>query len=400
MEQSIQVTMQAQAAFENELLAKQNVVGVAVGPKESEGVLTGEMAVVVLVKEKVPLQALSASEVIPKHIDGVRTDVMAVGDLRALQSPSPRGRFRPTIPSGVSIGHFRVTAGTLGVMVRDKNTGERFILSNNHVLANSNDAQTNDGIVQPGTADGGIAASDIVAQLASFIPLRYVGDPPTPTPATPTPPDPTPDPSPNPDPTPDPNPNPNPNPPGGCLPTLVGFINFIAALTGSHTRLTTAAAQALSAQTAGQPVMPAPVPAPVIIRAQNVDNVVDAALARPLDPAMFTDEILGIGTISGTMAPTLGQQVRKSGRTTGLTFGRVTLLNATVNVGYNTVHGDRTARFTGQVITEAMSQGGDSGSLVVNASDNRAVGLLFAGSPLATIFTPIDVVLAALNITI
>jgi hypothetical protein len=77
----------------------------------------------------------------------------------------------------------------------------------------------------------------------------------------------------------------------------------------------------------------------------------------------------------------------------------VTLLNATVNVGYMTARGPRTARFTGQVITQPMSQGGDSGSLIVDSTENRAVGLLFAGSSMATIFTPIDVVLAALNIT-
>ena len=47
-----------------------------------------------------------------------------------------------------------------------------------------------------------------------------------------------------------------------------------------------------------------------------------------------------------------------------------------------------------------MSEGGDSGSLIVDATENKAVGLLFAGSTLATIFTPIDLVLSALNITI
>ena len=71
-----------------------------------------------------------------------------------------------------------------------------------------------------------------------------------------------------------------------------------------------------------------------------------------------------------------------------------------MNVNYSTVSGPRTARFTGQVITDGMSQGGDSGSLVVDATEARAVGLLFAGSDLATIFTPIDVVLTALNITL
>lgn len=390
MENAIQVTLQAQAAFENELLAKQNVVGVAVGHKESEGTVTDEVAVVVLVKEKMSLRALSATDVIPRQLDGVRTDVIAVGELRAQQSP--RLRFRPTIPGGVSIGHYRVTAGTLGAVVRHRETGERLILSNNHVLANSNDAAINDGIIQPGMIDGGIASADVIAQLAQFIPLRYVeeaGQPiPTPNPGTPTP---------------------TPTPPGGggtqpqpngCLSAMVGVMNLIASLMGSQNRVTTTNAASVSAQSAG-PSMPTPILGTTPrFQSQSVDNAFDAALARPMSPSILSDEILGIGRVTGSMAPRLGQRVRKSGRTTGLTFGTVTLLNATVNVGYTTLRGERTARFTGQVITEAMSQGGDSGSLIVDATENRAVGLLFAGSPLATIFTPIDIVLAALNVTI
>jgi hypothetical protein len=76
----------------------------------------------------------------------------------------------------------------------------------------------------------------------------------------------------------------------------------------------------------------------------------------------------------------------------------VTLLNAPVDVGYDTAAGARTARFGGQIICEPMSQGGDSGSLIVDTAGNYAVGLLFAGSPLATIFTPIDTVFNVLNI--
>ena len=71
-----------------------------------------------------------------------------------------------------------------------------------------------------------------------------------------------------------------------------------------------------------------------------------------------------------------------------------------MNVGYSTMAGQKTARFVGQLISGAMSQGGDSGSLIVDKTENKAVGLLFAGSPLATIFTPIDAVLAELKVTI
>ncbi len=47
-----------------------------------------------------------------------------------------------------------------------------------------------------------------------------------------------------------------------------------------------------------------------------------------------------------------------------------------------------------------MSQGGDSGSLLVGGDPAKAVGLLFAGSNQATIHNPIDEVLSCLEIEI
>jgi hypothetical protein len=356
---SINEVFRAQAQFQESLLAKPNVVGVAVGRKNE----TGELAVVTLVEQKLPLAALSADAVVPRQIDGVLTDVVEIGYLRAYDSP--RDRFRPTIPSGVSIGHFKITAGTLGTIVIDTNTGEKLILSNNHVLANSNTAVVGDPILQPGPADSGQNPGDMVARLERFVQIHFVGDPDTP------PPTPTPTPT-----------------PGGCdiVSGVVGVTNALASLLGSKQRITSTGIQSVA--------MPTPVAAP--ISAQAVDNEVDAALAKPVDPNMFTGQILGIGQVSGTKVATLGMKVRKSGRTTGYTEGTVNLLNATVSVAY----GSKTARFTGQIITSPMSQGGDSGSLIVDGTENKAVGLLFAGSNLSTIFNPIDKVLAALNITI
>lgn len=366
----------AQAAFENQLLAKANVVGVAVGLKQSDGSVGDEMAIVVLVEQKVPLTALAAEDRIPREVAGFRTDVYEVGYLRALQAPSHRGRFRPTIPGGVSIGHYAVTAGTLGTMVRNRANGERLILSNNHVLANSNDAAVNDAILQPAALDGGKNPDDMVARLLHFTPLRYLEDanrPPVTQPGKPTDP---------------PPPTPSPDAPGcNLLGLLVTLANVIAALTGSQRRVSLTAA---SAQTAAPQAAP---PAPVV--AQTVsENAYDAALARPVNPAMFSDDMQGASRLRGSKPPTLGMAVRKSGRTTGVTDGVITLLNATVNVAYETSAGTKTARFSGQVITQAMSQGGDSGSVVFDPTDHMAVGLLFAGSSVASIFTPIDVVLA------
>jgi hypothetical protein len=365
---SINQVFQAQAQFQETLMNKPNVVGVAVGRKNE----TGDLAVVTLVEQKLPLAALSASERVPAQVDGVLTDVVEVGYLRAFATP--RDRYRPTCPSGVSIGHFKITAGTLGTIVTDRTTGEKLILSNNHVLANSNQATIGDAILQPGPTDGGGNPADMVARLERFIQIRFVDEPDTPPPTQPPPPT-------------------NPPPPtgGGCdiFSVVVSVVNSLAALTGSHQRVapTTLAHAA--------PTMPQAVPS-TTITAQVPENEVDAAVAKPIDPNMFTGDILGIGQVSGTKPAMLGMRVRKSGRTTGYTEGTVNLLNATVSVAY----GNRTARFTGQIITGPMSQGGDSGSLIVDATENKAVGLLYAGSNLSTIFNPIDKVLAALNINI
>src|SRR5512134_158528 len=185
---------ETQAIHEQTLLQKQNVVGVGVGYKESNGEKTDQVAVVVLVEEKKPLAALRDEDLIPRELEGMRTDVVEVGYLRAQQSA--RERYRPIIPSGVSVGHYKVTAGTLGTMVKDRTTSEFFLLSNNHVLANSNDALVNDAILQPAAMDGGQNPADVVAKLERFVKLKFIGDPvdtppinppPQPPPVTPPP---------------------------------------------------------------------------------------------------------------------------------------------------------------------------------------------------------------------
>lgn len=395
----------AQALHEAELLAKNNVVGVGVGYKESHGVNTGEVAVVVLVEEKKPLAALRDEDLIPRELDGMKTDVIEVGYLRAQQTA--KERFRPIIPSGVSMGHYKVTAGTLGTVVKDRTSGELFLLSNNHVFANSNDALIGDAILQPAAMDGGQNPGDLVARLERYLRLVYTDDPFAPqeiigpVPTTPPTPPPT-DPSVPTNPTTPPPPPPvspgggvSPSAPG-CLSILLQLINGTARMVGSQNRVVATTAQALAAQTAA-------VAGPEAIRMfrsqQAVpENRVDAALARPVDAGIFSDDIRQIGLVNTPKEPLLGMRVRKYGRTTEYTEGNIMLLNATVNIAYGTQRGQRTARFTGQVIAQGMSQGGDSGSLVVDAVENRAVGLLFAGSAQATIFTPIQVVLDALNV--
>jgi hypothetical protein len=132
-------------------------------------------------------------------------------------------------------------------------------------------------------------------------------------------------------------------------------------------------------------------------------NTVDAAIALTsealLDKKTPDD---GYGTPKTAIIPAgmnlLGQQVKKYGRTTGLTKGRVEAVNATINVGYDS----GVALFVNQIIISpgTFSAGGDSGSLIVcdgkgknRANDRKSVGLLFAGSQTITVANPIGDVL-------
>jgi len=79
-------------------------------------------------------------------------------------------RYAPriTLRAGGSIGHYKITAGTLGGFVEDDDNF--YMLSNNHVLANSNQCFGGDPIVQPGPADA-TATPSLVGRLANWFPL-------------------------------------------------------------------------------------------------------------------------------------------------------------------------------------------------------------------------------------
>jgi hypothetical protein len=61
-------------------------------------------------------------------------------------------------------------AGTLGAIV--ERDGQRYILSNNHVLANENALRRGSPIFQPGLLDGGDPAKDQIATLDQFVELK------------------------------------------------------------------------------------------------------------------------------------------------------------------------------------------------------------------------------------
>lgn len=134
-------------------------------------------------------------------------------------------------------------------------------------------------------------------------------------------------------------------------------------------------------------------------------NYVDAALASTTT-ALLSNSTPSDGygiPQSSTVPATIGLKVKKYGRTTGETNGRVYAINVTVNVGYDS----GVARFDNQIIVTpgSFSSGGDSGSLIVvnnkRSTDHLSpVGLLFAGSSQYTVANPIDSVLSVFGVTI
>lgn len=129
-------------------------------------------------------------------------------------------------------------------------------------------------------------------------------------------------------------------------------------------------------------------------------NRIDAALAEPLDYSDVLPDIPHIGRVTNITNPRLNIRVIKFGRTTGLTFGVLIARNATIKVNM----GGHNVLFEDQIVIEGdrgrFSDGGDSGSLIVDMN-RRAIGLLFAGSTTGLTFAnPIDDVLTLLSVEI
>jgi len=359
---------QAVGEFLNPEKPLANVVGVASGVKWRGGEATGEPAVLVLVSHKLGKEELPKEDLVPVKLGEVKTDVLEIGfpiAQQVRQAPPPvrpgqmarLGQFaRPAVEGdgalmpmleedeyvafaealmlgrrarpaegGYSVGHYQITAGTIGTCVYDilpgGTTGSPpvhgigspprcYILSNNHVLADTNAAQVGDPILQPGPYDGGTDPADRIATLTRWVPITL--EPPTP-------------------------------------------------------------------------------------RSLH-QNIVDAAIAQ----GQFHDldrEIYWIGNVRGWRRKaniSVGTIIQKTGRTTNYTTGRITAINATIDVGYG---GGRVGRFFDQIVTTNISAGGDSGSLVLTL-DNVAVGLLFAGSSVATIANQIENVRSLLRVEV
>jgi endonuclease G, mitochondrial len=108
----------------------------------------------------------------------------------------------------------------------------------------------------------------------------------------------------------------------------------------------------------------------------------DAAVAAAADSRRLSNEQLELGPVQGLAEPEPGMQVVKSGRQTGITYGEVTGVDGTAKLRYGFL--DRVIRrvVTIEPIAGAgeVSDGGDSGSLWLDAASRACVALHFAGS--------------------
>lgn len=194
-----------------------NVHAVGVGRKLVNGKPTKELAVRIYVVQKLAESAIPPRSLLPESLDGIPCDVIesapafihasrrkagAKAARKASVTAAPaapaRGRLReqsPTIAAGnctderrrrqrplvagISVAHRDVTAGTIGYFCRSTRHGDDpshiFILSNNHVLANVNEAAEGDDVLQPGPADGG-TVTDHAAEFHRFVRMRLGGD--------------------------------------------------------------------------------------------------------------------------------------------------------------------------------------------------------------------------------
>ena len=79
LEEARQRAEKVKEQFEDQLMSKANVVGVGVGFRRQRSTWTHEIAIVVMVSQKIPINLLPANDRLPTEIDGVPVDVQEVG---------------------------------------------------------------------------------------------------------------------------------------------------------------------------------------------------------------------------------------------------------------------------------------------------------------------------------
>jgi len=323
----------------NSIFNYKNVVAYSMTPKLkiSNGIVTDEPAIRIYVSKKEPLAQLRDYEVLPNNIEGMSTDVYEIGELM-IRPPTPlpwavndnrRDVVRPLV-SGISIGNWAITAGTLGWF--SEKDGEIFLDSNAHVFTDdsSKEVPLEKRIIQPGKYDGG-TLKKIVADYVWHD--RVIPE----------------------------------NENSGCEVSggVVSFLNGIAKLIGAKTRFTTYVEkenyQDFAVSSMKEDIL-------FLARTYDFDILDIYALVGKLFAGSnqctifckvkYQIEAGYIPVYVETAEVEVGDIIRKSGRTTYDTNGVVIDESAVTRVNY----GNYIARITDVFLTKPMSEGGDSGS--------------------------------------
>lgn len=113
----------------------------------------------------------------------------------------------------------------------------------------------------------------------------------------------------------------------------------------------------------------------------NIENpLTDSAISVPLKDEHATMQIFGLGSYKGTRLPNVGDEVIKSGRTTGVSRSNVIALDGSANISYP----DKIRFKRDLIVTGHMLDGGDSSSPLMRVVNGvvqpELCGQGFAGS--------------------
>lgn len=156
----------------HEFLKDPNITSIGIGRKNGDGPISLQFTVEKKIADKVEIEKLG-SVTIPKSISvfgvDVPTDVLERAyvpswKLVAAETLGERRMRVDPIRPGISIAHVKETAGTVGLIVYDRETGAPCVLSNWHVL-NGPDGKVGDTIVQPGPFDDNNTAGNFCGNL-------------------------------------------------------------------------------------------------------------------------------------------------------------------------------------------------------------------------------------------
>lgn len=164
-----------------------NILGVGFGigephalpgtPILSTGIDPGEPALNIYVAELTSIDEVKSVVVESAGASAASSDAIPMNIIQTglIEAQPHTFRVRPA-PGGVSVAHFKVTAGTIGCLCVGNHAPRNarlMILSNNHVLANTNGGAFGDCICQPGPYDGGKCPQDQIAILERYIPINF-----------------------------------------------------------------------------------------------------------------------------------------------------------------------------------------------------------------------------------